>query len=274
MSIKVKTSFLSSLAVVFYITGNAQASTSEFPGRAEFPGIPIIEIQDLRAKLDDSFIVDARSSYEYDTLRIKDAVNLPVASETFEQDLAALVKTTNKPIVFYCNGRTCYKSYLAVKKGLKAGIKNLIAFDAGIFEWAKAYPDKAVLLGTSPVNPDKLLTKEHLHARFITPEAFSDKIAVNNTTKKIMVLDVRDKYQRAGIGFFPGMERWTSLDDQKKLRKYLALAKSNKQSLYIYDEVGQQVPWLQYALEEEGIKDYYFMEKGATGYYAMIKNMH
>jgi len=43
--------------------------------------------------------------------------------------------------------------------------------------------------------------------------------------------------------------------------------------LFIYDEVGQQVRWFQYALEKEGIKNYYFMEKGAVGYSAMLKNM-
>ena len=85
-----------------------------------------------------------------------------------------------------------------------------------------------------------------------------------------MVLDVRDLYQRAGVGFYPGKERWVSLDDKAKLTKFLEKAKAKKKVLFIYDEVGKQVRWLQYALEEMGIKDYYFMNKGAKAYYASI----
>lgn len=272
MTIKLNNYIYSSFMAVLLLTGVAQANTNEFPGRAEFPEVPVIDLRHLNDKLNDVVVVDARSSYEFETLRIKGALNLPVAAPTFESDLKALANKVNKPIVFYCNGRTCYKSYIAVKKGLKAGVKNLTAFDAGIFEWAKSYPDKAELLGSSPVNPKHLISKKDLKARFLPPDAFSNQIADNGA--KAMVLDVRDKYQRAGIGFYPGKERWSSLDDQKKLRKYLAQAKRKNQTLFIYDEVGKQVRWLQYALEAEGIKDYYFMEKGATGYFAMLKTMN
>ena len=256
------------MASIFY-TSTIQAKSNDFPGRAEYPNVPIIEIDALREKFNDVVIVDARSSYEFDTLRIKGAVNIPVASDTFVSDLKKLVKKTNKPIVFYCNGRTCYKSYLAVKNGAQAGIKNLSAFDAGIFEWSRRHPDQAVLLGTTPVDPRKLISKNNLKSRLLSPQRFSNNIVDNR--KKSMVLDIRDKYQRAGVGFYPGTERWTSLDNQKKLKKYIAMAKQKNKTLYIYDEVGKQVRWLQYALEKAGIKNYYFMDKGATGYYAMLK---
>lgn len=249
----------------------SQAKSSEFPGRAEFPNVPVLSAEQLHDKMNDVVIVDARSSYEFETLRIKGAINLPVAAETFESDLIALTKKTDKPIVFYCNGRTCYKSYIAVKKGAKAGVKNLSAFDAGVFEWTRAYPKQAVLLGSSPVDPRKLISKKSLKARFLNPNAFSNKIV--DYGQKAMVLDIRDKYQRAGVGFYPGKERWTSLDNQKKLMKYIAMAKRKNKTLYIYDEVGKQVRWLQYALEKEGIKDYFFMEKGATGYYALLDTL-
>jgi hypothetical protein len=84
------------------------------------------------------------------------------------------------------------------------------------------------------------------------------------------VIDVRDKFQRAGIGFYPGLEKWASLDDRRKLNRYIEKAKYENKTLFIYDEVGSQVRWLQYALEKAGIKNYYFMEKGARAYYDMI----
>jgi len=268
---KIVKALIISFSLLLLSIQNLQANVDEFPGRQAFPDIPIIELAQLRDKINDVVIVDARSRYEYETLRIKNAINLPVASKTFEQDLKKLADKVNKPIVFYCNGRTCFKSYIAVKKGLKAGIKNLSAYDAGVFEWSRTHPSMAVLLGKSPIDPRKLISKNNLKSRFLKPEAFSNKIVDNS--KSSIVLDIRDKYQRAGVGFYPGKERWTSLDNQKKLKKYLKLARQKNKTLFIYDEVGKQVRWLQYALEEEGIKDYYFMEKGAVGYYAMLQSM-
>jgi rhodanese-related sulfurtransferase len=123
---------------------NLQANVDEFPGRKAFPDIPVIELTQLRDTINDVVIVDARSRYEYETLHIKNAINLPVASKTFEQDLKNLVDKVKKPVVFYCNGRTCFKSYIAVKKGLKAGIRNLTAYDAGVFEWSENLFQKRV----------------------------------------------------------------------------------------------------------------------------------
>ena len=37
------------------------------------------------------------------------------------------------------------------------------------------------------------------------------------------------------------------------------------QTLLIFDQVGKQVRWLMYHLEVAGIKDYYFLSKGANG---------
>ena len=268
---KIVKSIFISISLFLFSMHNLQANVDEFPGRKAFPDIPVIELAQLRDTINDVVIVDTRSRYEYETLHIKNAINLPVASKTFEQDLKNLVDKVKKPVVFYCNGRTCFKSYIAVKKGLKAGIRNLTAYDAGVFEWSRTHPDFAVLLGKSPIDPRKLISKKSLKARFLKPETFSIKIVDNS--KNAIVLDIRDKYQRAGVGFYPGKERWTSLDNQKKLKKYLKLARQTNKTLFIYDEVGKQVRWLQYALEEEGIKNYYFMEKGAVGYYAMLKTM-
>ena len=85
---------------------------------------------------------------------------------------------------------------------------------------------------------------------------------------KGLILDVRDKFQRGAAGLFPGMERWASLDDRQKLNTYIEQAKKENRTLFIYDEVGKQVRWLQYALEQANFSNYYFMDKGAKAYYA------
>lgn len=252
--------------LTLFLFGTAGASAVEdFPGRKKYPKIPYIELADLYKTLKDVVVVDARSKLEFETLRVKNSVNIPVASKQFEEDVAKLRATSDKPIVFYCNGHTCMKSYIAVKKSIDASINNVYAFDAGIFDWTKAHPDQAVLLGASPVNVAHLIPKSQFKKRLLSPDNFSERATTPG--KKLMVIDVRDKFQRAGVGFYPGLERWASLDQQEKLDRYIKKALKQNRTLLIYDEVGKQVRWLQYALEKAGAKDYYFMNKGARGYY-------
>ena len=241
-----------------------------FPGREKYPDIPYVEITDLYQKKNNNqvVIVDARSNYEFETLRIKDAINIPVANKNFEEEIKQLREKTDKTIVFYCNGHRCMKSYIAAKRCLEADIQNVAAFDAGIFDWTKKYPNQAVLLGSSPVNPNNLIATKQFKSKLLDPDTFSGYIM--DSRNKSIVIDVRDKFQRAGVGFYPGIERWAALDDRKKLQAYIDKAKRENKTLFIYDEVGSQVRWLQYALEKAGVTDYYFMDKGARAYYDMI----
>jgi rhodanese-related sulfurtransferase len=254
---------------LFSVSSIAFADKDEgFPGRKEFPKIPVLELSELSKLLGEVVVVDARSRLEFDTLKLKDAINIPVADKTFEEQILKLREKTSKPIVFYCNGRTCFKSYIATKKSMEVGVTDVYAFDAGIFEWATAHPDKAALLGRSPINVKSLIAKTHFKNKLLDPDKFSEKIADLGSSS--MVLDVRDKFQRAGVGFYPGKERWCSLDEKEKLRKFLVKAKNSNKTIFIYDEVGKQVRWLQYTLEELGLKNYYFMDKGAKAYYSSI----
>jgi rhodanese-related sulfurtransferase len=257
---------------VLLIGVNYIASAAEgFPGRAKYKEVPYIELGDLFAVKDRVVIVDVRSKFEYETLRIKGAVNIPVANKSFEAHVLDLRQSTEKRIVFYCNGHRCLKSYQAVKKAGDVGVDNTVAYDGGIFDWTMAYPNNAVLLGHSPVDTSKLIGIKSYQARLLNPDLFSESIV--RLRNEAIVLDVRDKYQRAGVGFYPGLEKWASLDNKKKLNRYIGMAKRENKTLFIYDEVGSQVRWLQYALEKAGIKKYYFMEKGARAYYEMLAHL-
>lgn len=251
--------------VIGLVGSAASFANDDFPGRAKYKKVPYIELADLYKQLKDVVVVDARSKLEFETLRVKDSVNIPVASKKFEEEVAKLRSTTDKPIVFYCNGHTCMKSYIATKKAMAANVDKVFAFDAGIFDWTKAHPDQAVLLGSSPVNLSHLIPKSNFKKRLLSPDDFSTRATAED--KKYMIIDVRDKFQRAGVGFYPGLERWASLDQQKKLNSYVKRALKQGRTLLIYDEVGKQVRWLQYALEKAGAKNYYFMHHGARGYY-------
>lgn len=240
-----------------------------FPGRAKFPSTAIYQKSDLLKDFNKVVIVDARSSLEFNTLHIKGAVNISVSNANFGKKVRALRKKTKKPIVFYCNGRTCFKSYKAVQKARRYGVKKVFAYDAGIFEWAKSNPEYSVMLGTSPIDPDNIIPKSKLKAHFLEPKIFAQHVRAASR-KNILVLDVRDKLQRDGVGLFTGRERWVGLDDQKKLDKYLLKATNENRTLYIYDEAGKQVRWLQYKLEQAGIKKYYFMKKGAKEFFKVM----
>jgi len=237
----------------------------EFPGRDIFPEVKIYELTELYEQRNQVIIVDVRSSYEFSTLRAKGAINIPVSSDNFGEKIKELRQSTNKPIVFYCNGRTCFKSYKAARKAIYYKVKNCFSFDSGIFDWAAAHPDEAILLGNSPVNINDLISKKSFKKKLIDPEKFGEKVG-----PKSIVLDVRDRFQREAVGFFPGQERRVSLDQKKKLEKYFRKAKYAKKTLLIYDAVGKQVRWLMYSLERANIRDYYFMKGGAKGYYEML----
>jgi rhodanese-related sulfurtransferase len=251
---------------------SAFAADSGFPGRAKFPEIKVVEKTQLIKMMNKVVIVDARSSLEFKTLRIKGAINIPVSSKQFVANVKKLREKNKKPIVFYCNGRTCMKSYVATKKSIKAKIKNVSAYDAGMFEWAKTYPKQAELFGISPVKKSDIIPSKQFKARLLPPKQFGYNFFNVGTNNKI--LDVRDKYQRGASGFFPGKETWISMDDEERLKQFISQARKDKKTLYIYDEVGKQVRWLQYALKDAGMNNFYFMKKGAKAYYKeMMKDM-
>jgi len=260
---------ISVLIFQLFIASFSMAAKPDFPGRVEFPDVPVMEMKDLQAKFKDVVIVDTRSAYEFETLRIKGAQHISVAGSDFERKVASLRKSTTKPIVFYCNGRTCYKSYKAVTKAQKKKIGNVFAYDAGMFEWAKANPARSVLRNVSPIKSEDIISKDLYKTRLLDVASFTKKVHESN--KSTLVLDIRDMYQRAGMSFFPGKERWASLDHEKRLQRYLKRAQKQKKTILVYDQVGKQAYWFQYALEEAGIKNYYFMKGGAQSYYKMIE---
>lgn len=248
------------------ITVSVNAKADEFPGRVKYPTVPYIEIADLQKIKGDVIIVDVRSNYEYKTLRIKGALNIALSSQQFIDDMMKLRNDNkDKKIIVYCNGKTCLKSYKAVLKCNHANIKDVISYDAGIMDWAKTYPNDAVLLGESPIDPAKIISKKTFQTYLLTPEKFENKIG-----EGALVLDVRDSFQRDATGLFHGKENRVYINDATGLDKYIAKANNENKTLLIYDEVGKQVRWLQYYLERKNSKSYFFMKGGVKDYYKYL----
>ncbi len=245
----------------------AAENAPEFPGRELYPLVPVIELEELNKRFADVAIVDVRSKYEFDTLRIKGAVNIPLSSPTFVEQINELRTKDPRPIVVYCNGKTCMKSYKAALTCSVNKIDNVEAFDAGIMDWARAYPEQAVLLGRSPVDPNKLISQDQFKKHLLSPDQYGEQVASSSA----IVLDVRDRFQREGLSLFVGRERRAYLDDIDTLDKYIEKAKRENKTLLVHDAAGKQVIWLQYYLEDKGLRDFYFMDGGTSAYYEQMK---
>jgi len=157
-------------------------------------------------------------------------------------------------MAFYCNGHTCAKSYKATKKAREAGFANVFAYDAGIFDWIMAQPDKATLMGNTPAAQDKIIPKSELKAKMISFDQLMARAAQPNTVN----VDIRDPFQRATIPAIP-LLRNIPLD---RLTRLFEKGQFKDKQLLIIDAVGKQVRWLQYYLKEFGYTNYAFLEGG------------
>lgn len=244
------------------------ADNQDFPGRALYPGLTWITLEDFYKIRGSSYIVDARSAYEYNTLHIRNAVNIPLSSKDFTKVITAMrEEDPKKPMVFYCNGHSCLISYKAAMLATKAHIAKVYVFDAGIHEWSQAYPKETVMLGKTPVDKKALITPQKLAEHMLEPEAFGQWVQREDT----LLIDIRDKAQVEGIKFWPFKQESIPLDNQQ-LEKVVARAKAGKKTLLVYDAVGKQVPWLQYYLEAQGLSSYYFLKGGAKAYYETMQD--
>lgn len=251
------------VVMIVLLTAGTVFAANEFPLREKYPDVKPISLEALNASYDDTLIIDVRSEVEYDVIHVKKAVNVQITKSTFLKDLEKIrAKDGDTDIAFYCNGHTCAKSYKAAAAAMDDGFKNIYCFDAGIFEWTKAYPERSTLLGQSPVNPADLISKDQLNDKKVEWDAFKAKAAEANS----IVVDLRDPFQRAkdaslaqnknvdlkGIRNIP-MDRITKL---------LAKGEMKDKQLLLFDAVGKQVRWLQYHLEQAGYDNYAFLAKG------------
>lgn len=250
-----------SLLLVLAASTASAADELVFPHRTHFKQVPVMEIEQLHRTLDSVTVVDVRTRYEYDVLHVKGALHIPLHKEKLPAAVRELRAKSDKPIVFYCNGTTCKKSYEAAELAMQHGIDKVYAYDAGIDAWSGKYPELCVLMGRSPVLASELISSAAFKKRLITAKEFEERFE-----RGAIVLDIRDLRQR-DIVLFPMREQRATLDDTDKIALVVAEARKAKKTLLVYDKVGKQVRWFQYYLEQEGLKDYYFLTGGAEGYH-------
>jgi rhodanese-related sulfurtransferase len=240
------------------------AYASYFPLRANYKEVATISHQNLSKDIDNFLIVDVRSSYEFSVLHIDNAINIPISNLGFIPALKKLRAKDKRDIVFYCNGITCEKSYLANLTAKKFGLENVYTFDLGVLEWAKLYPEKSMFFNVSLLKKEQLISLEKFQQHMISPESFVSKI-----NGKSLVIDIREPFQRDDIILSNSA---VSMPLHKFHHSIPRLKQVTQSSILIFDAVGKQVYWLQYLLEKHGIKDYYFMQGGVKNYLATNNN--
>ncbi|MCB1734039.1 MAG: rhodanese-like domain-containing protein [Gammaproteobacteria bacterium] len=236
-----------------------------YPLRAQYPDVPLIELEALHAELNDVTVVDVRSAFEYSVLHISGALNAPVADHRFPLLVQELRQSTGKPLVLYCNGHTCEKSYKAGRLAQHAGLRDTKTYDGGIDDWAHAHPELTELLGKPLTSADRLISKEKLDQHMLSPDEFA-KLVTHS-----VVVDIRTPLERAGLGLFVGRERAVELDNARRLDRMIDRAVEQHKPLLVYDNAGREVPWLQYYLEDRGITDYFFMKGGARAFFEYLQ---
>jgi rhodanese-related sulfurtransferase len=142
-----KTSFILA-AVAFLLIGNtAFADTPD-----SLKGATVVDAAKAKSLIDSGVMaIDARVANEYAESHIKGAINIPYKEKSAKAvdfdvkqdsiDMSKFPSNKNTPMVIYCNGPECWKSYKASTAAIKAGYKTVYWFRLGIPEWkAKGYP--------------------------------------------------------------------------------------------------------------------------------------
>ena len=241
-----------------------------FPLRAVFLTVNCIDLDNFAKKVDkqELLVVDARSSTEYQIIKIKDAVNISIEDKNnFIEQVKVLHKNDPRPMVFYCNGQRCNLSYKAAALALKIGIKDVLVFDDGIFKYSKIRPENTLLLDNEISQTNKLISKEQFTQHLLSSTEFNKKIIEEvEAGEKFNVLDIRTKSNRLGLSAFVGVpnEKYISINRTKKLKHYLNKVAENNESLFVYDWSGKQLKWIQYYINDYNIENYYFLKGGAS----------
>jgi rhodanese-related sulfurtransferase len=240
--------------------GLLAAADDAFPLRSTYQQENPISTEELLQVYDNAIIVDVRADLEHRVLCVQKAVHLPLADITEAALTALRPKQDPRPLVFYCNGITCEKSYKATALAIGFGFANCRVYDAGVLTWAKAHPEKALFFGQP-------ITAQDLAQTIISSDEFKTKCVKtadflsHAQLAGALVIDVRSPADRASFPIaLPGI-LLSPLDDLDKL----ILAKDpglSGKTLYILDNVGKEVTWLQYELEHEGISSYWFLAGG------------
>jgi rhodanese-related sulfurtransferase len=266
--------FISGLILLIFLTVAFSASASEtFPKRKYYPQLNYIDTQEFAQGIKEKRfdVIDVRDKTSFQALHVKTASNIFVKSNTFEQDILEFSAKSNKPLVIYCNGISCSKSYVASTKILdlflqKDMTKQVFTYDSGINAIAYAHNELVLKNGKDVSQSNPLIAIEKIKKHTLTPLDFETYLS-NHENKDYALLDIRDKNEKIILKLFMFQkEKNIVLAQRNKLIKFLNKIKQDKKTLLVYDASGRQINGLYELLNITGVKQWHYLEGGEYGY--------
>ena len=104
----------------------------------EIPGARTVDsrgVIDLISTTAGVTIVDNRTKADFDGGHIEGAVNIPDTEMTTEAVLAAVARSKDTPVLFYCNGVKCGRAAKATAKAVQWGYSRVYYYALGILDW-------------------------------------------------------------------------------------------------------------------------------------------
>lgn len=146
---KLKNNVLALISVASFTMG-AQAVAAESPG--SIAGATIVTAEQARQAIDKGVpVFDLRTPTEFAEGSVKGAVTLPYKEKSTKVldfdasldsfDLSKLPADRSAPVLLYCAGIECWKSFKGAAVAVKAGFKKVMVMRGGWPEWkSKGYP--------------------------------------------------------------------------------------------------------------------------------------
>lgn len=129
------------LFLVFFASGTVSAEKSEYRSPEQVEGTISTSSAQAKELYDQGAVfVDVRNPRLYAKKHIPGAFHLDL-KYNFDEDKLAAVAKKDQPVVIYCSGVKCSRSYRASEKAVSWGYSKVHYFRGGIVEWKKAgYP--------------------------------------------------------------------------------------------------------------------------------------
>ena len=123
------------------VLGNASGADNSFRSPELVMGAKTISVDEAKALFDNRAVfLDVRNPRLFGRKHIPGAIHLDLKTH-FTESAVSEVVSKDQPVVIYCSGIKCSRSYRATEKAVAWGFTSVHYFRGGIIAWKNAaYP--------------------------------------------------------------------------------------------------------------------------------------
>jgi|GEM_PF-366407 len=162
------------------------------------------EVKDMM-KNDRVVLINSLTQIEYSIQHIPDSINIPLSEMKNAKELLINKKYSidkNRPLVFYCMGKSCLYSRIASQAAIAMGYKKVYWFEGGIPEWYRFnfpmlinQPLKSIRVKKlSPSKVAKLIKKENVMVLDVRPTWWNTSKGMIKNTHFMPLVKLADHY--------------------------------------------------------------------------------